>query len=201
MSGGDAAQESAPVTPQSGDGDDNKRQMEDPRDPKVGSPSRASEPLSSATFASLHEKWWWSQDGPGGSSNKRHFKVQSVAKKPMDLMKLWNEVNRRGGYSEVKDGKLWATVGKIFNPPHTCTNLSYIVKKCYEECLLALENTLRSGTVVEGITLPEVANQMELMAMQMNSNKVARDAVGRRIKVYWPRYVLPTIRSDTQLST
>lgn len=41
--------------------------------------------------------------------------------------------------AQVTQSKLWAAVGRHFNPPKSMTNLSFHVKKLYERVLLAYE--------------------------------------------------------------
>eukprot|EP00803_Ostreobium_quekettii_P002129 evm.model.scf_577EXC.3 EVM.evm.TU.scf_577EXC.3 scf_577EXC:6951-12473(-) len=54
-------------------------------------------------------------------------------KEPLDIYKLWKEVQVRGGSVEVSNNKLWAAVGRTLDPPKTMTNLSTVIRKFYEK--------------------------------------------------------------------
>ena len=111
---------------------------------------------TSEPFASRLYDFWIGPDGPGFQSLKPLRCAQTIHKRQLDLKVLWDEVNKRGGYAMVKENKLWATVGKVFKPPQTCTNLSFIIRKCYQDSLLYLEEALRTNPgSVPGIALPE----------------------------------------------
>lgn len=55
------------------------------------------------------------------------------------LEDLWNCVQRFGGSRRVSEGRLWATVGRQFNPPSTMTNFSHRIKQIYAQYLLEYE--------------------------------------------------------------
>eukprot|EP00887_Chlorella_sp_A99_P007368 scaffold2.g7368.t1 len=76
------------------------------------------------------------------------LQIPRFNRQALDVEKLWTLVSRQGGYDATTSGKLWATVGRAFNPPRSMTNLSL-----YERTLLAYE---RHQQGVE-ITLPTAA--------------------------------------------
>jgi len=159
-------------------------------------------------FAAALWRFWISEDGPGWQQHKVLKCPLSIAKRPVELERLWKEVNKRGGYDNINAHKLWSTVGKFFNPPPTCTNLSFIVKRCYTETLLPLEYALREGKIVAGIELPEPdPSVMPEPRSQTPSQKrsrsnaglqygdypkgkrvYGREIIGRHVKVFWPKY-------------
>ncbi|GMH32480.1 hypothetical protein BSKO_00314 [Bryopsis sp. KO-2023] len=62
------------------------------------------------------------------------FKVPLFQSKPLDVVKLWKSVQEAGGFDKVTDDKQWAHIGRLFNPPRSCTNLSFLIKKQYIRC-------------------------------------------------------------------
>lgn len=75
-------------------------------------------------------------------SRGQHFKPPIFNRQEMDLRKLWHAVQERGGSAKVCQAKLWAAVGRKFNPPRSMTNLSYHVKRIYARCLLPYERSV-----------------------------------------------------------
>ncbi|QDZ20494.1 ARID/BRIGHT DNA binding domain-containing protein [Chloropicon primus] len=155
-------------------------------------------------FATALWRFWVSQHGPGWQDHKVLKCPLSIAKKPLDLELLWCEVNKRGGWEKVNATKMWSKIGKLFNPPPTCTNLSFITKKCYTEVLLPLEIVTRHEQVaVPGITLP--ATEAALLpeprtygsykrhkstgavygAVPKGARDYGEEIVGRQVKVFF----------------
>ncbi|KAK6773007.1 hypothetical protein RDI58_028245 [Solanum bulbocastanum] len=58
---------------------------------------------------------------------------------PLNCLKLWRSVIRLGGYDRVTGFKLWRQVGDSFNPPKTCTTVSWTFRSFYEKLLLQYE--------------------------------------------------------------
>lgn len=163
-------------------------------------------------FADLLWRYWVSDHGPGYLEHKPLKCPLSIQKKPLDLWVLWNEVNKRGGYDHVSATKLWSTVGKFFNPPPTCTNLSFITKRCYTETLLPLEMGMRhDGLKPAGIVLPksdeslvkEIRHSAHATYTNHKRNRSSsvqygdypkgkryygEEIVGKQVKVFWPKY-------------
>lgn len=57
----------------------------------------------------------------------------------LNCLKLWRAVIRLGGYERVTACKLWRQVGESFNPPKTCTTISWSFRSFYEKALLEYE--------------------------------------------------------------
>ncbi|KAK6939170.1 Alpha crystallin/Hsp20 domain [Dillenia turbinata] len=69
----------------------------------------------------------------------KHFKRPKFYGKPLNCLKLWRAVIELGGYDEVTAGKLWLQIGSSFNPPKTCTTVSFSFRGFYEKALLDYE--------------------------------------------------------------
>ncbi|KAG6542427.1 hypothetical protein Mapa_016117 [Marchantia paleacea] len=67
------------------------------------------------------------------------FKMPKFYGEDVDLLKLWREVTTLGGYDAVCAKKLWKYVGKRFDPPKTCTSLSFTFRQFYARSLLEYE--------------------------------------------------------------
>ncbi|KAJ6332694.1 hypothetical protein OIU77_008700 [Salix suchowensis] len=65
----------------------------------------------------------------------------------LNCLKLWRSVMRLGGYDTVTSCKLWRQVGESFNPPKTCTTVSWTFRGFYEKVLLDYE---RHITIADG---------------------------------------------------
>uniref|UniRef100_A0A164SVD4 ARID domain-containing protein n=1 Tax=Daucus carota subsp. sativus TaxID=79200 RepID=A0A164SVD4_DAUCS len=74
------------------------------------------------------------------------FKHLRFYGEPLNLLKLWRSVIKLGGYEQVTSCKLWRQVGESFNPPKTCTTVSWTFRCFYEKSLLEYEkHKMRSG--------------------------------------------------------
>ncbi|XP_055811863.1 AT-rich interactive domain-containing protein 5-like isoform X2 [Solanum dulcamara] len=67
------------------------------------------------------------------------FKPPKFYGHPLNCLKLWKSVIRLGGYDRVTGSKLWRQVGESFNPPKTCTTVSWTFRIFYEKALLEYE--------------------------------------------------------------
>ncbi|MCE2056182.1 hypothetical protein HAX54_044189 [Datura stramonium] len=67
------------------------------------------------------------------------FKPPKFYGHPLNCLKLWRSVIRLGGYDRVTGSKLWRQVGESFNPPKTCTTVSWTFRIFYEKALLEYE--------------------------------------------------------------
>ncbi|GAB4820123.1 hypothetical protein N2152v2_007169 [Parachlorella kessleri] len=68
------------------------------------------------------------------------LQVPRFNKRELDVEKLWLLAHvQGGGYDLVCQKKLWASVGRHFNPPKSMTNLSFHMKRLYERLLLPFE--------------------------------------------------------------
>uniref|UniRef100_M1AMB6 Transcription factor n=1 Tax=Solanum tuberosum TaxID=4113 RepID=M1AMB6_SOLTU len=84
---------------------------------------------------------------------------------PLNCLKLWRSVIRLGGYDRVTGSKLWRQVGESFNPPKTCTTVSWTFRIFYEKALLEYErHKTQSGKLQLPIAaLPEAGVDNELL--------------------------------------
>ncbi|KAJ1969572.1 hypothetical protein IWQ62_000535 [Dispira parvispora] len=70
-------------------------------------------------------------------------KIPHLAKRPIDLYGLKNEVAARGGFQRVTAEKKWAEIGRELNYARdTCTSLSNSLKKAYSNIVLPYETYL-----------------------------------------------------------
>ncbi|KAK4726065.1 hypothetical protein R3W88_030982 [Solanum pinnatisectum] len=67
------------------------------------------------------------------------LKIPKFYGHPLNCLKLWRSVIRLGGYDRVTGFKLWRQVGDSFNPPKTCTTVSWTFRSFYEKLLLQYE--------------------------------------------------------------
>ncbi|GAB2243581.1 hypothetical protein Droror1_Dr00023709 [Drosera rotundifolia] len=67
------------------------------------------------------------------------FSVPVIAKKELDLHKLYVEVTSRGGYDKVVLDKKWREIGYAFNFAPTTTSASFVLRKHYNTLLLHYE--------------------------------------------------------------
>ncbi|CAN8304580.1 unnamed protein product [Cochlearia groenlandica] len=74
--------------------------------------------------------------------NFLEFKAPMFYRQPVNILKLWRAVVKLGGYEVVTVSKLWRQVGESFNPPKTCTTVSYTFRNFYEKALVEYENYL-----------------------------------------------------------
>ncbi|KAK6939133.1 Alpha crystallin/Hsp20 domain, partial [Dillenia turbinata] len=74
----------------------------------------------------------------------KHFKHPKFYGEPLNCLKLWRAVIDLGGYDEVTANKLWLQIGSSFNPPKTCTTVSYSFRGFYEKALLDYERHVMS---------------------------------------------------------
>ncbi|KAL6779642.1 hypothetical protein ACKKBG_A13135 [Auxenochlorella protothecoides x Auxenochlorella symbiontica] len=102
------------------------------------------------------------ESSPGGAGPqkafmsvwKRFMKSKGLDASPamfnrgvMDVYKLFRLVIAHGGFQKVSEGKLWARIGRAFNPPQSMTDLSYQTKKVYISKLSAFEEAYHAGEV------------------------------------------------------
>ncbi|KAM7259987.1 hypothetical protein ACFE04_008865 [Oxalis oulophora] len=75
--------------------------------------------------------------------NALDYKPLKFYGEPLNCLKLWRSVIRLGGYDVVTGSKLWRNVGETFNPPKTCTTVSFTFRIFYEKVLLEFEKHMR----------------------------------------------------------
>ncbi|CAN6896453.1 unnamed protein product [Brassica oleracea] len=77
--------------------------------------------------------------------NYLDYKPLKFYGQPLNTLKLWRAVVKLGGHDVVTTSKLWRQVGESFNPPKTCTTISYTFRNFYEKALLEYEKSLRKN--------------------------------------------------------
>ncbi|KFM24564.1 hypothetical protein F751_2282 [Auxenochlorella protothecoides] len=99
----------------------------------------------------------------------------------MDVYKLFRLVIAHGGFQKVSEGKLWARIGRAFNPPQSMTDLSYQTKKVYISKLSAFEEAYHAGE------LPSHKRKLGESYMTGYSEVPAarQELIGRTISVLW----------------
>eukprot|EP00850_Spirogloea_muscicola_P017542 SM000152S01530 [mRNA] locus=s152:74721:77179:+ [translate_table: standard] len=75
----------------------------------------------------------------------------------VDLFKLWNVVSDLGGWEQVTQKKLWRVVGDNFDPPKSCTTVSWSFRGFYEKSLLNYERETAASTAAAMSGRPEGA--------------------------------------------
>ncbi|KAJ0255960.1 AT-rich interactive domain-containing protein 6 [Hirschfeldia incana] len=121
--------------------------------------------------------------------NKEHFldfKAPKFYGQPLNCLKLWRAVIKLGGYDVVTTSKLWRQVGESFNPPKTCTTVSWTFRIFYEKSLLEYEKHLRQNGELNlpGLALPPPAGlEKEAVSHQgSGSGRARRDAAARAMQ-------------------
>ncbi|OVA00697.1 ARID/BRIGHT DNA-binding domain [Macleaya cordata] len=121
------------------------------------------------------------------------FKERSMEFKPpkfygegLNCLKLYRAVTRLGGYDQVTTGKLWRQVGDTFNPPKTCTTVSWTFRCFYEKALLDYErHTMHGGEFhspdPSSMDPPSVENQL-VGSQASGSGRARRDAAARAMQ-------------------
>lgn len=113
------------------------------------------------------------------------FKPPRFYGNPLNCLKLWRSVIRLGGYDRVTGSKLWRQVGESFNPPKTCTTVSWTFRIFYEKALLEYErHKTQSGKLRLPIAaLPEAGVDNEGNGSQTpGSGRARRDAAARAMQ-------------------
>ncbi|CAN4121280.1 unnamed protein product [Withania somnifera] len=113
------------------------------------------------------------------------FKPPRFYGNPLNCLKLWRSVIRLGGYDRVTGSKLWRQVGESFNPPKTCTTVSWTFRIFYEKALLEYErHKTQSGKLRLPIAaLPEAGVDNEGNGNQTpGSGRARRDAAARAMQ-------------------
>ncbi|XP_034226675.1 AT-rich interactive domain-containing protein 3-like isoform X2 [Prunus dulcis] len=110
------------------------------------------------------------------------FKAPKFYREELNLLKLWRAVIKLGGYEKVTSCKLWRQVGETFNPPKTCTTVSWTFRNFYEKALLEFEkHRLHGGE----LALPAEPTKIENRAdgsQTLGSGRALRDAAARAMQ-------------------
>ncbi|KAK9944443.1 hypothetical protein M0R45_010013 [Rubus argutus] len=133
---------------------------------------------------------------------ERHleFKAPKFYKEELNLLKLWRAVIKLGGYEKVTSCKLWRQVGESFNPPKTCTTVSWTFRIFYEKALLEFEKHRWHGSE---LALPAEPSRVEIRAdgsQTCGSGRTLRDAAARAMQG-WHSQRLFGNGEDKHLST
>lgn len=114
------------------------------------------------------------------------FKPPRFYGQPLNCLKLWKAVIRLGGYDRVTGSKLWRQVGESFNPPKTCTTVSWTFRIFYEKALLEYErHKIQTGELQLSIgSLPDPSGvDNEGNGHQASgSGRARRDAAARAMQ-------------------
>lgn len=116
------------------------------------------------------------------------FKPPRFYGEPLNLLKLWRAVTQLGGYDRVTGSKLWRQVGETFNPPKTCTTVSWTFRIFYEKALLEYEKHKRETGELQlpVLTLPEpMSVESEASGYKTpgsGSGRARRDAAARAMQ-------------------
>mmetsp|Transcript_8718 Transcript_8718/g.27048 ORF Transcript_8718/g.27048 Transcript_8718/m.27048 type:complete len:722 (-) Transcript_8718:48-2213(-) len=87
---------------------------------------------SKAAFVQLHTSFMNERGTP-------ITKVPTMGHKELDLYILYREFIKRGGLGMVIESHLLRTIANVFDPPPTCTNAGWIVRRTYFRMLFAFE--------------------------------------------------------------
>uniref|UniRef100_A0A0D6R0I3 ARID domain-containing protein n=1 Tax=Araucaria cunninghamii TaxID=56994 RepID=A0A0D6R0I3_ARACU len=133
------------------------------------------------------------------------FKERNMEFKPpkfygenLNCLKLWRAVTRLGGYEQVTSCKLWRQVGESFNPPKTCTTVSWSFRGFYEKALLEYERykfgssggdggsgsggTPLANNVQADVLLPVGGESQACATQASGSGRARRDAAARAMQ-------------------
>ncbi|KAL4279804.1 hypothetical protein GQ457_03G004960 [Hibiscus cannabinus] len=116
--------------------------------------------------------------------NDLEFKHPKFYKEDLNLLKLWRAVIKLGGYEQVTSCKLWRQVGELFNPPKTCTTMSWTFRIFYEKALLEYEKHKMHGAVLPH-SVPSLVEPITVVSPPSDSTpapgsgRAKRDAAAR----------------------
>ncbi|MCL7044422.1 hypothetical protein MKW94_019032 [Papaver nudicaule] len=114
------------------------------------------------------------------------FKPPKFYGEGLNLLKLWRAVVKLGGYDQVTTCKLWRQVGESFNPPKTCTTVSWTFRIFYEKALLEYEkHKIHSGELHfpdSSLPDPKSAGNMRIGSPALGSGRARRDAASRAMQ-------------------
>ncbi|XP_078161925.1 AT-rich interactive domain-containing protein 3-like [Carex rostrata] len=121
--------------------------------------------------------------------NNFEFKPPKFYGEGLNLLKLWRQTTRLGCYEKVTSQKLWRQVGESFNPPKTCTTVSWTFRQFYEKALLEYEkHKIRTGQLhaaMPELPVPPVGNEGGSA-----SGRARRDAASRAMEGWHSQRVL-----------
>ncbi|KDO68432.1 hypothetical protein CISIN_1g004663mg [Citrus sinensis] len=122
------------------------------------------------------------------------FKHPKFYKEDLNLLKLWRAVIKLGGYDEVTSCKLWRQVGESFNPPKTCTTVSWTFRIFYEKALLEYEKHRMSNGELPlhdgSLTEPSRIESQAAGSQAFGSGRARRDAAARAMQGWHSKRLL-----------
>ncbi|KAK9677053.1 hypothetical protein RND81_11G118600 [Saponaria officinalis] len=116
------------------------------------------------------------------------FKPPNFYRVPLNLLKLWRAVLKLGGYDKVTACKDWRQVGESFNPPKTCTTISWTFRVFYEKALLEYERyraSIDSYVLPTSVSVPTGAENQA-----PGSGRARRDAAARAMQGWHSQRIL-----------
>ncbi|KAI3717418.1 hypothetical protein L1987_69020 [Smallanthus sonchifolius] len=140
------------------------------------------------------------------------FKPPRFYGEPLNCLKLWRSVIRHGGYEQVTSGKVWRQVGESFNPPKTCTTVSWTFRCFYEKALLEYEKYKMSNGDLPftDASFGEPASGAKQISVNQTpgSGRARRDAAARAMQGWHSQRLLgngevgdPIIKDKTPSTT
>ncbi|XP_071921253.1 AT-rich interactive domain-containing protein 6-like [Coffea arabica] len=140
------------------------------------------------------------------------FKPPKFYGEPLNCLKLWRAVIKLGGYEQVTACKLWRQVGESFNPPKTCTTVSWTFRGFYEKALLEYEkHKMRCGELPftdASFVEPSGAGNQAGTSQSSGSGRARRDAAARAMQGWHSQRLLgngevgdPIIKDKNLVST
>ncbi|XWS42258.1 hypothetical protein CRYUN_Cryun17cG0152700 [Craigia yunnanensis] len=115
------------------------------------------------------------------------FKPPKFYGEGLNCLKLWRAVNKLGGYDKVTSCKLWRQVGESFNPPKTCTTVSWTFRGFYEKALLDYERRKTCGSELH-IPIASQSEPMNVDNQASGSGRARRDAAARAMRGWHSRH-------------
>ncbi|GMJ10534.1 AT RICH INTERACTION DOMAIN 4 [Hibiscus trionum] len=112
------------------------------------------------------------------------FKPPKFYGQPLNCLKLWRAVIKLGGYEAVTASKLWRQVGESFQPPKTCTTVSWTFRIFYEKALLEYEKYKRENGEIQlpVSSLPHASGEKESSGFLPGPGRARRDAATRAMQ-------------------
>ncbi|XP_076935577.1 AT-rich interactive domain-containing protein 3-like [Bidens hawaiensis] len=114
------------------------------------------------------------------------FKPPKFYGHTLNCLKLWRSVIRLGGYDRVTSCKLWRQIGESFNPPKTCTTVSWTFRCFYEKILLEYEKYKSSNGELPFTDVssaePHSAIKQTIIHQTPGSGRARRDAAARAMQ-------------------
>ncbi|KAK9005357.1 hypothetical protein V6N11_042793 [Hibiscus sabdariffa] len=112
------------------------------------------------------------------------FKPPKFYGEPLNCLKLWRAVIKLGGYEVVTASKLWRQVGESFQPPKTCTTVSWTFRIFYEKALLEYEKYKRENGEIQlpASSLPHASGEKESSGFLPGPGRARRDAAARAMQ-------------------